>query len=79
MSAWTYKTDNRNLERLFTLARDKSAGGRQELAQVMSDMFSATSDQLSDRERALMGAALPGRASVEAQGGAERPGRHPGQ
>ena len=55
MSAWTYKTDDRNLERLFALARDKSASGRRELAQVMSDMFSVTSDTLSDRERALMG------------------------
>lgn len=39
---------------LLELARQRSAAGRSELAATVSDLFSGTGDQLTDRERSLM-------------------------
>ncbi|MDB5405560.1 MAG: hypothetical protein JWL84_472, partial [Rhodospirillales bacterium] len=40
---------------LFALARDKTAQGREALIATVGDLFVASGDALSDRERALMG------------------------
>ncbi len=45
-------------EHLLRLARDKSAHGREDLAEVVGDLFVAGSEALSDKERALMQAIL---------------------
>jgi uncharacterized protein (DUF2336 family) len=42
-------------ERLFALARDKSARGREALIATVGDLFVANGDALNERERVLMG------------------------
>ena len=45
-------------EHLLRLARDKSARGREELSEAVSDLFVGESEAPSDKERALMEAIL---------------------
>lgn len=45
-------------EHLLRLARDRSARGREELSEAVSDLFVTESEALSDKERALMQAIL---------------------
>ena len=45
-------------EHLLRLARDKSARGREELSEAVSDLFVGESEARSDKERALMEAIL---------------------
>ena len=45
-------------EHFLRLARDKSARGREELFEAVSDLFVAEPEAFSDKERALMQAIL---------------------
>lgn len=52
MNAWIYEDED--LNRLFDLARDKTAAGRMTLAGIVNDLFFSGERVLNDRERAHM-------------------------
>ncbi len=48
------KMEDKEIERLLGLARDKSDAGRERLINTVSDLFTEDEQTLTERERALM-------------------------